>query len=140
MDAAPAFPKADILIVGDSKFLLELIRANLAPRTAVTILFDRSLATGGQHTRVGWDTSTARFRLVVLALSQSCSEPVVILDYTGLTGIVGVVPLLIISDRPFIAGHERLIFHMPFPFQAHHFQFAVDRALQIGASAAWNQK
>ena len=57
-------------------------------------------------------------RLVVLALSCSSNEPVIALAQAGLTALIGAVPLLIISDRPFAADPERNIFHLPFPFRA----------------------
>jgi hypothetical protein len=127
--ATPPYSPSEILLVGDSLFLLELVAANLAPLTAETLL----LGNMQQYTPTyaHQDGNNAALpRLVVLALSHSDSEPVVILDQVGLTGLVGTVPLLIISDRPFRAGLERRIFHMPFPFRAHTFRQIVDIVLQ----------
>lgn len=72
----------------------------------------------------------ANCKLVMLALSQSGNEPVVILARTGLTHLVGAVPLLIISDRTFRADPERCIFfHLPFPFRASSLRQTVDDLL-----------
>ena len=126
--ATPPYSPSEILLVGDSLFLLELVAANLAPLTAETLLLgnvQQYTPTYAHHD----GNNVPLPRLVVLALSYSDSEPVVILDQAGLTGIVGVVPLLIISDRPFRAGLERRIFHIPFPFRAHTFRQVVDTVL-----------
>lgn len=126
--ATPPYLPSEILLVGDSLFLLELVAANLAPRTADIILLGN--VPQFTPTYAHQDVNHADLlRLVVLALSHSDSEPVVILDQAGLTGIVGVVPLLIISDRPFRAGLDRRIFYLPFPFRANAFRQVVDTVL-----------
>ena len=127
--AIPPYSPSEILLVGDSTFLLELVTANLTPLVADTILIG-NLQQLTPTCAYQYGKNVHPLRLVVLALSHSDSEPVVILDQVGLTGIVGNVPLLIISDRPFRAGLERRIFHMPFPFGAHTFRQIVDTVLQ----------
>ena len=123
----------EILLVGDSRFLLDLVTANLAPLTAETILLGS--VPGPVPTCCAPSAAHAPpLRLVVLALSHSSSEPVVILDQLGLTGIVGTVPLLIISDRPFQAGIERRIFHILFPFSATTLRQVVDAVLLDAAA------
>ena len=136
-EAVP-YPTGEILLVGDSKFLLELVATNLAPLTAETLFFSsvQPQAPTGFRRR---EENAQQLRLVVLALSYSSSEPVVILDQLGLTSIVGVVPLLIISDRPFQAGLARRIFHMPFPFRATTLRQVVDAVLDDAATTSTAQ-
>jgi hypothetical protein len=128
----------EILLVGDSRFLLDLVTANLAPLPAETILLGS--VPGPAPIRCGpGEANAPPLRLVVLALSHSSSEPVVILDQLGLTGIVGTVPLLIISDRPFQAGFERRIFHILFPFSATTLRQVVDAVLDDAAAIPTTQ-
>jgi hypothetical protein len=54
--------------------------------------------------------------LIILALSSVASEPVVALARTSLACLVGQVPLLIISERPFLSDVQTHIHHMDFPF------------------------
>lgn len=111
------FPLTDgILLIGDSHFLLRLVATNLAPLTATAIL----LGEDATPFPVASDVVCAcpPCRLIMLALSCSRNEPVVVLARTGLTGLVGSIPLLIITDRPFPADPERQIYHLPFPFSA----------------------
>ena len=129
---------SEILLVGDSRFLLELVAANLAPLPAATILLGSKAAAEPTPYSPG-AANAPPLRLVVLALSHSSSEPVVILDQVGLTGIVGTVPLLIISDRPFQASFERHIFHIPFPFRATTLRQAVDTVLHDAAATRTSQ-
>jgi hypothetical protein len=55
--------------------------------------------------------------LIVVATSSPSSEPVVELARSALTGYIGRVPLLIISDRPFAPDPQDWITHLSFPFQ-----------------------
>ncbi|MCB0023746.1 MAG: hypothetical protein M9936_26800 [Caldilinea sp.] len=105
-----------ILLIGDNRFLLRLVATNLAPLTAAAILLGAdSCATPFEPDTFGSDPPC---KLILLALSRSSNEPVVVLAQAGLTQLVGRVPLLIISDRTFQADPERHIFHLPFPFSA----------------------
>ena len=56
------------------------------------------------------------FDLMILAMSLSTSEPVVALARASLVGLIGQVPLLIISDRPFDSAPNDQITHLDFPF------------------------
>ena len=56
------------------------------------------------------------FSLIILALSSPASEPVVALTRAALVQLVGLIPLLVISDRPFRASPEARITHLDFPF------------------------
>lgn len=105
-----------ILLISDNWFLLELVTTNLEAYAANT----RLLRWSDGAMQPTWDARqvAATCRLVLLALSHSSNEPVVVLARAGLTHLVGMIPLLIISDRIFQADPERLIFHLPFPFSA----------------------
>lgn len=141
MGAARTDSPIDVLLVGDSKFLLELMAVNLAPLATEAILFGGKQASAWRQaapTRI--DGAASPFRLLVLALSRSYSEPVVILARVGLTDFVGVVPLVIVSDRPFPADPEQQIFHLSFPCQAHVFRQAVDKMLQGAALPVRHQR
>ncbi len=111
------FPLADgILLIGDNHFLLRLVAANLAPLPMTAVhLEPESTPILSEH-----DACLDRhpYNLVLLALSRSSNEPVVVLARAGLTKLVGAIPLLIISDRTFEADPARQIYHLPFPFSA----------------------
>jgi hypothetical protein len=117
-----------ILLIGDNHFLLRLVATNLAPLTATAIL----LGTDANPIRLKPDApgNGLPCRLILLALSCSRNEPIVILARAGLTRLVGSIPLLIITDRPFPADPERHIYHLPFPFSAEELR------RQIGALLA----
>lgn len=132
-----AHPQVTILVVGDSRFLLELIVLNLAPLATATILLDSGQPPNRtQGVGAAFDNDDQSLPLVVLALSNSASEPVVILAQAGLTHIIGVIPLLIISDRPFHAGPEHQIYHLLYPFRANTFRREIDEMLQGAALRA----
>lgn len=133
-DFASVYSQVTILVVGDSRFLLELIALNLAPLATATILLDSEQSPNRtQDAGAVFDNGGQSLPLVVLALSHSASEPVVILAQAGLTHIIGVVPLLIISDRPFHAGPEHQIYHLLYPFRANTFRRSIDEMLQGAA-------
>lgn len=116
MESAQGSLVDDILLIGDNRFLLRLVATNMAPLTATALLLGAdSRTTPSGPDRLGNDASC---NLILLALSRSSNEPVVVLAQAGLTHLVGRVPLLIISDRTFQADPERHIFHLPFPFSA----------------------
>ena len=136
MNGAQTLPDLSIFLIGDSRFLLRLVSANLAPLAVEAILLghgaDESILTRFNAT----DIRTSK--LLILALSRSSNEPVVVLAQAGLAQFIGVVPLLIISDRPFMADPVRNIFHLPFPFGADALQQSVTdllaRAARSGAT------
>jgi len=104
------------VLLGDDPFLLELVGANLTALPVCTLPLLRRTCSALPAPSVIPDASTCQ--LVVLALSHSSNEPVIALAQAGLTTLIGAVPLLIISDRPFAAAPERNIYHLPFPFRA----------------------
>lgn len=121
-------PSADgILLIGDNRFLLRLVATNLAPLTMTAVhLEPGSTPIPSEH-----DTCQDRhsYKLVLLALSRSSNEPVVVLTRAGLTRLVGSIPLLIISDRAFEADPARQIFHLSFPFSAEELRQQVNNLL-----------
>lgn len=129
MDADFAARHSQVLIIGDNHFLVKLVVTNLAP-LAVDVI---DLSECGNSAAPGAD-ARCTCRVLLLALSQSNNEPVVILARTGLTHLVGTVPLLIISDRTFQADPERCIYHLPFPFRANALRQTVDHLLAGPAS------
>ena len=127
MESAQGSLVDDILLIGDNRFLLRLVATNLAPLTATALLLGADSSTTPLAS--GSRDNGAPCNLILLALSRSSNEPVVILAQAGLTRLVGRVPLLIISDRTFQADPERHIFHLPFPFSAQALQKQVNDLL-----------
>lgn len=105
-----------VLLIGDNSFLLRLVATNLAPLNAASILLDPETNVIPANTDSAHDGRP--YKLILLALSRSSNEPVVVLARAGLTQLVGLTPLLIISDRAFQADPVRHIFHLQFPFSA----------------------
>jgi hypothetical protein len=119
MTAALTHADPRILLIGDNRFLLELVAANLvAAQTLVLLLPQHDGGTHPESVAALPSHEPQVLRLVVLALSHTNHEPVIMLAQAGLTHLVGAIPLLIISDRTFAADPERNIFHLPFPFRA----------------------
>ena len=130
MGGATAALDNSILLIGDNRFLLRLVGANLAPLAVDAVLLGHEDDTA----LPGYAASGApACKLVLLALSSSSNEPVVVLAQAGLTRLVGAIPLLIISDRPFAADPARNIFHLPFPFRADTLQKTVGDLLARAA-------
>lgn len=109
-------PDSYVLLIGDNGLLVELVAANLAPLPMQVIL----LGTWDAETKTAPVTVAPEpdCQLIVLALSKTVNEPVVILARLRIAHLIGAIPLLIISDRPFTTDGERRIFHLPFPFGA----------------------
>lgn len=55
-------------------------------------------------------------QLVIIAAAATTSEPLVMLAQAGLAAFVGRVPLLLITDRPFLAPPDNSIYHLNYPF------------------------
>ena len=129
MDGVHTTPEHCILLIGDNRFLIGLVATNLAPLALDAVLVDHN-ADASLLTRYAYD-GAAHCKLLMLALSQSGNEPVVVLARTGLTHLVGAVPLLIISDRLFQADPAQALYHLPFPFRAHTLQQVVSDLLNM---------
>jgi hypothetical protein len=80
----------------------------------------------------GWklQTENAGFDLMIVAMSSPTSEPVVALARASLAGLIGQVPLLIISDQPFDCTPDDLITHLDFPFDIDRLCYTVREMLQ----------
>lgn len=121
-----------VLIIGDDRFLVDLVATNLLPIAADVVVLDEPTAINFTALSAGLHACL----LVILALSQSTQEPVVVLAQTNLTHLVGTIPLLIISDRPFRADLKRRIYHLPFPFHANTLHAMVERLMAAAEAAA----
>jgi hypothetical protein len=101
-----------VLILSDNDGLSRAIALNLSSCLNVKIArFD-------PKSPQGWtlQTETDSFDLMIVAMSSPTSEPVVALARASLAGLIGRVPLLIISDRPFDSAADDRITHLDFPF------------------------
>lgn len=78
----------------------------------------------------GNQTEVGDLDLIVVAMSSPTSEPVVALARASLTGRIGQVPLLIISDRPFHSDPDDRIIHLDFPFDIDGLHDKVEEILQ----------
>jgi len=78
----------------------------------------------------GSQNEVGDFDLIVVAMSSPTSEPVVALSRASLTGQIGQVPLLIISDRPFQSDLDDQIIHLDFPFDIDRLHDKVEEILQ----------
>jgi hypothetical protein len=135
MDAKQRTREDHIVLIGDDRFLLELISANLTTMPVCTLpLFHHN----GAAPTPTITADASLIRLMVLALSCSTNEPVIALAQVGLTSLIGVVPLLIISDRPFVADPKRNIFHLSFPFYAVSLRRCIAALLGEPASVSSN--
>lgn len=135
MDAKQCTRGNHIVLIGDDRFLLELIGANLTTLPVCTLpLFHHN----GAAPAPTITADASMVRLMVLALSCSTNEPVIALAQVGLTSLIGAVPLLIISDRPFVADPKRNIFHLSFPFCAASLRRCIAALLGEPASAPFN--
>ena len=75
-------------------------------------------------------------KLIVVALSSPSSEPVVMLSRNALTGYIGRVPTLIISDRPFNVDPQDQIFYLNFPFDIDQLADKVKEILKVQTQRA----
>lgn len=135
MESAHVSPADGILLIGDNRFLLRLVATNLAPWSAAAVLLGPD-AMPFEQDALRLQPSC---KLILLALSRSNNEPIVILARTGLTQLVGSIPLLIISDRIFAADPERQIFHLSFPFSAAALQQQVNELLSPPVASFLNE-
>lgn len=117
-DSRPARKK--ILILSDDERVAKIIELVLKRdpelETELTRQSNRAVATG-------------QLSLIMLVASLPTSEPVVSLAQTALVGHVGRTPLLIISDKPFPASPDHLIFHLNLPFDHDELQHQVQNLL-----------
>ncbi len=116
-----------ILVVSDRTTLARVIVANLPPRwpSRLVVLTD-------------WQTpqplEPANWPLIILAVSQPDSEPLIILQQTGLLRCLGLTPTLIISDRPFRSTPEGRLWHLTYPFTPEQLNQALVHLLPAGVT------
>lgn len=113
-----------ILIVTDSHKLYRAIEINLEDHwEAISCQLPET------RTNPPLPVSITQVDLIVLALSASRSEPIVWLSRAALQMYLGMIPLLIISDRGFKEDLLENIYHLDFPFDAEMLRHTVSRIL-----------
>jgi hypothetical protein len=123
MDQALTIPKA--LVLSDNDGLSRAIAINLRKH------FTMEIVQIAPDTSAPPDDAASDVKLIVVALSSPNSEPVVMLSRNALTGYIGQVPTLIISDRPFKAAPRDRIFYLNFPFDIDQLANKVKEILKI---------
>ena len=113
------------LIFSDRDCLARAIELNLNKRLDVQIVKLTLNTLGRWESQVEIDDCD----LMVVAMSLPASELSV---RTSLAGLVGLVPLLIISDEPFDFGPNGQIGYLDFPFDADGLCNEVKRMLRVG--------
>ena len=73
------------------------------------------------------------FDLLILALSSYANEPLVALARTSLAGLIGRMPILVISDKPFQSDPATQISHLDFPFSIEQLIIRIDELLHMGS-------
>jgi len=100
-----------VLVLSDHNELSSAIELNLSSFLGTEVV---KLAPSPPDRRS--PAGNGNFDLIVVAMSSSLSEAVVLLSQSSLVERIGQVPLLIISDRPFYADLDNQVFHLDFPF------------------------
>jgi DNA-binding response OmpR family regulator len=114
-----------VLVLSDNEGLSRAIELNLERSDLEVIRFASS--SPGQW---GSQAEVGDFDLIVVAMSSPTSEPVVTLARASLAGLIGQVPLLIISDRPFHSEPDDQITHLDFPYDLDRLHDKVEEILQ----------
>lgn len=115
-----------ILLLGDSRTVIDLIAAGLAPRN-----YEARMLTPSARAHAPLDAGCCLFKLIILALSHDRCEPPALWAETELPFSTGRIPMLIISEAPFRADFAHNILHLPFPLRANTLQPIVDYLLCI---------
>lgn len=111
-----------IIVLSDDDTLARAVQIGLQPHGGVLRLGAGARA----RERLA---ETAEPVLIVVALSLSTSEPVVLLARAGLGVYLGQIPILIVSDRPFQPEQAERISHYSFPFSSDAFSRRVAELL-----------
>lgn len=119
------------LVLSDNDGLSRAIALNLNSHPGIEVVTLASNSLGQQKSQTEIDDVD----LIVVALSSPASEPVVMLARASLTGRIGQIPTLIISDRPFRSEPEDQIFYLDFPFDIDKLYEKVQEILQIEPQA-----
>ena len=130
ISTAAGLARRKILVLSDDARLSRVIEVNLDGSPSVEILTLDSLE---QRGALAVDED---FDLVVVAMSSPSSEPVVALSKASLARLIGRVPFLIISDRPFDSDWDARIVHLDFPFDVGEFCHTVERILAVKGAPA----
>jgi hypothetical protein len=122
-----------VLVLSDNDGLSRAIELNLEHSDLQVVKFALSSPRQRcpEERRAGSQNEVSDFDLIVVAMSSPTSEPVVALYRASLTGRIGQVPLLIISDRPFHSDPDDRIIHLDFPFDIDGLHDKVEEILQI---------
>jgi len=113
------------LILCDNLKLGIVLEVYLRPHFKATIWSD------DLRTPAYFSPEPTPLKLIVVALSSSVNDAVVALSRAQLTRHLGVVPLLIISDRPFRPDPDQKIYHLNFPFTADQLTHSVRQFLPV---------
>lgn len=114
-----------VLVLSDNNGLSRAIELNLE-RSGLEVV-KLALSSPGQR---GRQAEVGDFDLIVVAMSSPTNEPVVALAKASLAGLIGQVPILIISDRPFHSDPDDQIIHLDFPFDIDKLYDKVKEILQ----------
>jgi hypothetical protein len=118
--------KNKLLVLSDSDKLARALELNLQGRWHVVL---RSIASPAPLAELN------DLALIVVAASSPTSEPVVMLAQAELTQCIGVVPILIISERNFPSHPAQRINHLDFPFSWDMLHASLQR-IQAGPDVA----
>lgn len=116
--------KKKLLVLSDNDSVAHMINLALRRELDVTQLIVNPLTMPDLPMRADG------FDLIVVALSSYASEPIVALARASLVKLVGQVPLLIISDKPFEADPYTRIAHLDFPFALDQLNEQIDWILR----------
>jgi hypothetical protein len=122
-----------VLVLSDNNGLADAIEFNLKRSHLEVVrlaLSSPELCERSAERQRGSQVRDGDFDLIVVAMSSPTSEPVVALAKASLGGRIGQVPLLIISDRPFLSDPDAQIVHLDFPFDIAGFNTKVRKILQ----------
>lgn len=103
-------PTPRIGVLADSARLLNVIKYVLAD----SCLLISQVVDGSADSFPAVEISV--MQLVILAVGRPESEPLVMLGQAGLGCLVGVVPILLITERPFYPAPDSRIYHLDYPF------------------------
>jgi hypothetical protein len=123
---SPRLQGKRVAVLSDSEMLFKAIEVNLNSRLKVNIVRPVS----DLVVRPDAEARIDEFDLIVVAISQSGSEPVVALSRASLARLISQVPLLIISEKPFESDPSDNIVHLDFPFKPNVLRDQVRKLLQ----------
>ena len=115
MGNVPGAGEGSILLIGDSRPLLDAITAGLAPLPLEVCVLGEG---DGKAAPVRPDSAGPAYRLIVFGLSHNDGEPLSLLAQAGLGTALGSTPLLIIAPQPFCADLAHNTLRLPLPLRA----------------------